>query len=111
MATERSWRIWSEHDKSDGGAVNFITAGGLFLQSLIFGYGGLRFNDNGLSLDPLLPPNVQAMKLRGLQYADAEFDISVDSAGTKVEPRARHGDPTQVTIHRAPNGVYWLTGP
>jgi trehalose/maltose hydrolase-like predicted phosphorylase len=43
----------------------------MFLQSLVFGYGGLRFNDNGISMDPLLPPGVTAMKLRGLNYADA----------------------------------------
>jgi trehalose/maltose hydrolase-like predicted phosphorylase len=41
----------------------------MFLQSLVFGYGGLRFNDNGISMDPLLPPGVTAMKLRGKQTA------------------------------------------
>lgn len=49
--------------------MNFITAGGVFLQSLVFGYGGVRFNDEGLRLDPLLPPGCRSMKLRGNETA------------------------------------------
>ena len=102
------WRIWSEHDRNDGGAVNFITAGGMFLQSLVFGYGGVRFNDEGLSIDPLLPPGVTAMTLRGLNYAGADFDMEVDGGGVHF---ARRGNTAigDVALHRAPDGVYWLT--
>ena len=76
----------------------------MFLQSLVFGYGGLRFNDGGLSMDPLLPPNVTAMKLRGLNHAGAEFDVEVDGAGAKFTERAEGA----VTLRRAADGVYWL---
>eukprot|EP01051_Picozoa_sp_SAG22_P004748 SAG22_NODE_262_length_13373_cov_11.716965_10_plen_822_part_00 len=104
------WRIWSEHDENDGGAVNFITAGGMFLQSLVFGYGGLRFNDQGISMDPVLPPAVRAMKLRGLNYADAEFDVVVDQThGVQFSRRARSGDSGTVAPRRGASGEYWLT--
>ena len=103
------WRLWSEHDCSDGGSVNFITAGGMFLQSLVMGYGGLRFNDGGVSMDPLLPPNVTAMKLRGLNYADAEFDVAVGAGGANFSRRAGRGDGGGVAVRRAPDGVHWLT--
>ena len=63
----------------------------MFLQSLVMGYGGLRFNDGGVSMDPLLPPNVTAMKLRGLNYADAEFDVAVGAAGARFTRRAGRG--------------------
>ena len=100
------WRIWSEHAQNDGGAVNFLTAGGLFLQSLVFGYGGMRFADGGVSLDPVLPPSVRAMTLRGLNFAESEFDILIDQAGTHFAKR--HGS---AVVHRAANGIYWLTLP
>ena len=94
--------------------MNFATAGGMFLQSLVFGYGGLRVNDGGLSMDPLLPPNVTAMKLRGLNHAGAEFDVEVDGAGAKFSERPRrgdaeHGEGGAVAVRRAADGVYWLT--
>ena len=101
------WRIWSEHDRNDGGAVNFITAGGMFLQSLVFGYGGVRFNDKGVSMEPLLPPDATAMKLRGLNYAGAEFDVLIDEGGSTF---ARRGNATNgdVVLHRDSDGVYWI---
>jgi hypothetical protein len=108
------WRIWSEHDRNDGGAVNFITAGGIFLQSLVFGYAGLRFNDHGMSMDPLLPPNVTAMKLRGLNYASTEIDVEVDSQGMRAFKRSDSHSTSNyngkiISVYRAPDGVYWLT--
>ena len=91
------WRLWLEHDWNDGGAVNFITAGGMFLQGLLFGYGGLRFGDSGVTFDPQLPPGVTAMRLRGLGSRDAEFDLVVvegDEDGavdvTTTRPRRHH---------------------
>ena len=101
------FRIWSEHDNNDGGAVNFITAGGLFLQSLIFGYAGMRLEDHGVSFDPVLPPNDTAMKLRGLNYAGAEFDVSVDQVGVDFARRDRDSE-NAVLLRRADSGVYWL---
>ena len=82
----------------------------MFLQSLVMGYGGLRFNDGGVSMDPLLPPNVTAMKLRGLNYADAEFDVAVGAAGARFTRRAGRGDGGGVEVRRAPGGVHWLAG-
>lgn len=103
------WRIWSEHDHNDGGAVNFLTAGGIFLQSIIMGYGGLRFSDRGVSLDPLLPPGVDSMKLRGLNYADAEFDVVVNKSGSRVFRRSGSNDSGKVVVRREPNGVHWVS--
>ena len=104
------WRIWSEHDENDGGAVNFITAGGMFLQSLVFGYGGIRFNDHGISMDPVLPPGVTAMKFRGLNYADAEFDVEVSGDDARFSRRPRAGDSGAVVLRRGAAGdSYWLT--
>merc|ERR1711871_1695462 len=111
------WRIWSEHDWNDGGAVNFITAGGMFLQSLLFGYGGVRFTDNGTRFDAVLPPNVTAMKMRGLNFVQDEFDVTVDAAGTRFSRRRDAGASAgqvrtaweQVDQNGTWTGVHWLT--
>ena len=100
------WRLWSEHDKNDGGAVNFITAGGMFLQSLVFGYAGLHLSDKGVSVDPVLPPGVQSMKLRGINFADEEFDLSIDEMGVQFQRRLNSQN---VMLKRDNSGVYWLT--
>ena len=73
-------------------------------------------NDGEISMDPLLPPNVTAMKLRGLNYAGAEFDVVVDGEGAKFSRRRSGGENDgseklgAVAVRRAPNGVYWLSG-
>ena len=114
------WRIWSEHDSSDGGAVNFITAGGVFLQSLVFGYGGIRFHNRGMRLDPLLPPGCRSMKLRGLNYANAEFDVLVQGPGlarfSKRQSRFMEDISSSdfkssdaVVVRQQADGAYWLT--
>lgn len=112
MKNYAPWRIWSEHDASDGGAVNFITAGGVFLQSLVFGYGGVRFHDKGMRFDPMLPPGCRSMKLRGLNYADAEFDILVDGPGSAHFSRRKGSGSSggNVLLHREASGqgAYWL---
>lgn len=48
--------VWTETPV--GGAVNFITGAGGFLQGLLFGYGGIRLRDDSMTFDPQLPPNI-----------------------------------------------------
>ena len=58
-------------------------------------------------MDPVLPPNVTAMKLRGLNYAGVEFDVLLEVNG---EARfSRRGDSGTVALRREANGVVWLT--
>ena len=84
----------------------------MFLQSLVFGYGGVRFTDAGLSMDPLLPPGVTAMKLRGLNVAGSELDVEVDGEGAKFSRRRSGEEEVEelgpLAVTRAHDGVYWL---
>ena len=57
---QKPFNVWTE--TPTGGTVNFITGAGGFLQSVVFGYGGLRIRDNHLDFNPLLPVNVTSMK-------------------------------------------------
>ncbi|XP_060072816.1 protein-glucosylgalactosylhydroxylysine glucosidase-like [Ylistrum balloti] len=68
------FNIWSEVEDG-GGARNFLTGIGGYLQSLIFGYGGFRIFEDRLQFDPKLPPDTSAFNLTGVDYLDGSFDF------------------------------------
>lgn len=59
--------VWNEFvDGVDGGAENFITGAGGFLQLIMHGYAGIRINTDSLSIQRTqLPPNTKKLKLKG----------------------------------------------
>jgi trehalose/maltose hydrolase-like predicted phosphorylase len=61
------FNVWTE--TPTGGAINFITGAGGFLQSVIYGYPGLRVHESELALNPQLPPNVSRLALKAVSSA------------------------------------------
>ena len=59
--------VWNEYvDGVSGGASNFITGAGGFLQLIVYGYAGIRINTNSLSIqNTQLPPRTKILKLNG----------------------------------------------
>ena len=49
----------------------------LFFQAVIFGYAGLRIELEHLTLNPHLPPNTHKLKVMGINYLEATFDLLV----------------------------------
>eukprot|EP01102_Stenamoeba_stenopodia_P020574 TRINITY_DN8083_c0_g2_i2.p1 TRINITY_DN8083_c0_g2~~TRINITY_DN8083_c0_g2_i2.p1 ORF type:complete len:574 (+),score=131.27 TRINITY_DN8083_c0_g2_i2:205-1926(+) len=87
------FNVWQE--TPTGGAVNFLTGAGGFLQGVINGYGGLRIERDALTWNPILPPNTSSMKLRYVNYRGNFISLSFDSttmtviledAGTSQQP-------------------------
>ena len=72
------WQIWTEV-KNGVGAVNFITGAGGFLQSLIYGYAGIRIHPYSMSIKSrtVLPPSTERMILKGLTYLSTKFDLAI----------------------------------
>jgi trehalose/maltose hydrolase-like predicted phosphorylase len=65
----------------------FITASGGFLQTLLYGFGGLRIEEKGLieAYAPVLPPEWKAMTLKNIEFRGRRYDIVIDrDAGGKV---------------------------
>jgi trehalose/maltose hydrolase-like predicted phosphorylase len=58
----------------------FITASGGFLQTLLYGFGGLRIQENGLAeaYAPVLPPEWKSMTLKGIAFRGRLYDITLD---------------------------------
>jgi trehalose/maltose hydrolase-like predicted phosphorylase len=58
----------------------FITASGGFLQTLVYGFGGLRIEEKGLieAYAPVLPPEWKAMTLKNIEFRGRRYDIVID---------------------------------
>ncbi|XP_049536826.1 protein-glucosylgalactosylhydroxylysine glucosidase-like isoform X2 [Anopheles darlingi] len=76
------FQVWYELQQPDRGAQNFLTGAGGFLQSLLFGYGGLRLHLDRLELRPgiggtslVLPPGSCELIIKGVQYLGALITI------------------------------------
>jgi len=63
----------------------FITASGGFLQTLLYGFGGLRIEEKGLieAYAPVLPPEWKSMTLKNIEFRGRRYDIVIgrDAAG------------------------------
>jgi trehalose/maltose hydrolase-like predicted phosphorylase len=79
--------VLSERPVND--AVNFLTGAGAFLQQVIFGYSGLRFDDSGLrpAFKPLLPSGIERLLLRNFTVRGMRYDIAVERGGVHFKPK------------------------
>jgi trehalose/maltose hydrolase-like predicted phosphorylase len=59
---------------------NFITGAGGFLQTMLYGYFGLRYESDHLRLSPSLPPQTTSLALRRLQFQGAVLDATHDAS-------------------------------
>jgi hypothetical protein len=66
----RSWRA-------------LCSAGG-FLQTVLYGYPGMRLRANGLFVKPQLPPDVRQINLVGVGYLGNKINISYDSTAVII---------------------------
>jgi trehalose/maltose hydrolase-like predicted phosphorylase len=67
-----------------GGAFTFMTGIGGFLQEFIYGYSGLRFGTNTVTLAPSLTSQLRGVTLRGLHWRGRTFTIAVGPRRTTV---------------------------
>ena len=75
--------VWTE--TPTGGTVNFITGSGGFLQSVLFGYGGLRLREGSLDIRvPPLPSNTTSLTLNGVHYRGSKLRVSITPAEVSV---------------------------
>ncbi|KAJ2953896.1 hypothetical protein O0L34_g1527 [Tuta absoluta] len=83
------FKIWSELRRPRVGAVNFLTGMGGFLQTLMFGYGGIRIHLDRLEIDrPQLPPEATSFKIRGIKYLGANLTLEIHISSTTLSVQA-----------------------
>ena len=92
--------VWTE-GADGGGAVNFITGAGGFLQSVLFGYGGLRLIDyKHLQFKPMLLPGSTQLRFVGVDYHGNSIDFLIGSSQSHitVTSRAQSAPALQATV-------------
>ncbi len=67
-----------------GGAFTFMTGIGGFLQEFIYGYSGLRFGTNSVTINPSLTAQLPGVVLRGLTWRGRTFTVAVGQRRTVV---------------------------
>lgn len=81
--------VWTE-GADGGGAVNFITGAGGFLQSVLFGYGGLRLlDDKHLQFKPMLLPGSTQVKFVGIDYRGNSINFVIGSSQSQITVTSR----------------------
>jgi trehalose/maltose hydrolase-like predicted phosphorylase len=86
-----------------GGAFAFATGQGGFLQVFLYGLTGLRWREDRLRLDPMLPPQLDGLTLRRMRWQGREFDITIGPEQTTITLTAGH--PMKLEI---PGGTHHL---
>jgi len=77
IVVQAPFNVWTE--TPTGGAVNFLTGAGGFLQGVLFGYGGMRLTSSALEIVPQLPEGTNEMAFRMLHYQQCRFDLTWDN--------------------------------
>ncbi|KAL4238053.1 Protein-glucosylgalactosylhydroxylysine glucosidase [Mactra antiquata] len=78
------FNIWTENTDGYLGVTNFITGMGGYLHSLIFGYGGVRIQDDGLLINCAKLPDTSGFRLKEVDYLGGVFDIDCDATKTRI---------------------------
>lgn len=82
-------------------AFNFLTGSGGFSHVFTYGLTGMRWRENAVHLDPMLPPQLSAgVTLTGLHWQGRTFDIQIGATTTTVTSRAGGSFPVE-----APGGT------
>ena len=69
--------------RSGEGVFTFLTGEGGFLQEFLYGYPGLRWREDRLRLDPMLPPQLASgLRVTGLRWQGRVLDLALRPAGT-----------------------------
>jgi trehalose/maltose hydrolase-like predicted phosphorylase len=81
-------------ERGGGHAFTFLTGAGGFLQEFLYGYSGLRWGADGITLDPILPDDLEEITLTGLHYCGTRFDLRIGRETSTVTVTA--GEPLTV---------------
>ncbi|XP_069117851.1 protein-glucosylgalactosylhydroxylysine glucosidase-like [Argopecten irradians] len=69
------YKLWSNPEDNKGG-LNYLTAIGGYLQSLLYGYGGFRIYPDRLQFSPAIPPNTTSLSLTGIDYLGGSYHFT-----------------------------------
>ncbi|EDO39683.1 predicted protein, partial [Nematostella vectensis] len=87
LNVEEPFKVWTE--TPGGGAVNFITGAGGFLQAVLSGYTGLKLTEKHLEFNPRLLPATSEVRVTGVNYLGNSFNVVVGRESSDVTVTSR----------------------
>jgi hypothetical protein len=103
------WRELATPISTGGGAVNFLTGAGAFLQAFLYGYIGLSPQANELRLNPVLPAHAANISATKLSYSGCHFGIFVNATHMEFTSRSAT-DCSQIDLVDSTNTTHPLSG-
>ena len=86
--TFQNFQIWTEYkegvgsSKASPSSVNFLPGIGGFMQSIIYGFAGIRIRPQMLEFhNPTPPPDSSELILHGLKYLNNKLNIYISQTG------------------------------
>ncbi|WP_051816790.1 ricin-type beta-trefoil lectin domain protein [Kitasatospora sp. NRRL B-11411] len=76
------------HEARTGGTFTFVTGSGGYLQQFLYGFTGLRWGTDAVTIDPFLPAQLPGDDVTGLKWHGSTFDVSVGQQDTTVTVRS-----------------------
>ncbi|XP_067933993.1 protein-glucosylgalactosylhydroxylysine glucosidase-like isoform X2 [Watersipora subatra] len=102
------YKMWMEYPNTGGS--NYHSAMGTFIQTLLYGYGGLRIHLEYLYMNPQLPANIHSMIFRNIDYLGSSFDIKVTPALVHVSVDTIGIAPLRLTIAESNKSLHLTRG-
>jgi trehalose/maltose hydrolase-like predicted phosphorylase len=90
------------HATADGG-VHIAAQGGIWMLA-VFGFAGLSWSDDGLSIDPRLPKEWRSLRFR-VQWHRRSLLLSIDLGKQTVEAIMESGEPMVLFVGGKPNQI------
>ncbi|SDO90047.1 glycosyl hydrolase family 65 protein [Actinacidiphila guanduensis] len=93
------------HETRTGGAFTFTTGEGGYLQQFLYGFTGLRWGTDAVTVDPFLPQQLPGVDITGVKWHGSTFDVSVGQRTTTLTVRSgpalavRDGSGTVHRVH------------
>jgi glycogen debranching enzyme len=67
-----------------------------YLRMILLGLAGMRFNTDGVRLEPCVPDDISLVELRNISYRHMNLNITIHGSGTKLKACAIDGHDTDV---------------
>ncbi|WP_410586366.1 glycosyl hydrolase family 65 protein [Amycolatopsis sp. lyj-23] len=83
VAPFNQWR-----ETRTGGAFDFTTGQGGYLQEFLYGFTGMRWGTDAVTVDPFLPPQLPGVDITGVGWHGRTFDLSVGQQVTELTLRS-----------------------
>jgi trehalose/maltose hydrolase-like predicted phosphorylase len=79
------------------GGIHIAALGGVW-QMAVFGFAGVSLRDNGIAINPKLPPGWRCLKF-ALQWRGRSLKLKIGRAGRSLEATLENGEPMTVTVN------------